>query len=333
MNANPRIEVLLATYNGERFLREQIESILAQDYENLTVLARDDGSSDSTADILLSYEREFPERFRVMPSSPGTGNPKLNFLLLMKASTAAYVCLSDQDDLWLPDKVRKAMSLMRQLESQWGEHTPALVFSDLRVVDQQLLPLKESMWAHFGVAPEFIERFATLLNKNVVTGCTTMLNRRLVALSQRMSDEAVMHDHWIAMVACAFGKSAFVREQLVLYRQHGRNALGVRYQLEKPGNWGPGGLFLERLRQFRKDRVQIVNEWLSHQRQADAFLRVYHNELSPSHCRLLKAFRQCELSKSVFVRLTTWIRYGFYGRGKAVYLAIFLHLSRLERFV
>ena len=105
MSSLTEVEILLATYNGARFLREQIDSILAQDYGNIRVLARDDGSSDGTVEILHQYAKRFPGRFRVMPSSAPTGSAKNNFLLLMKASTADYVCFADQDDVWLPAKV------------------------------------------------------------------------------------------------------------------------------------------------------------------------------------------------------------------------------------
>src|SRR5271170_623792 len=105
MDSLPAVEVLLATCNGERFLREQIDSILAQDYENIRILARDDGSTDSTVAILAEYGERFPGRFRVMPVQTPAGSAKGNFLLLMKESTAGHICFADQDDVWLRDKV------------------------------------------------------------------------------------------------------------------------------------------------------------------------------------------------------------------------------------
>src|SRR5271154_4215562 len=101
----PLVDVLLATFNGEPFLREQIDSILSQDYEDLSILARDDGSKDGTRGILNEYAEQFPGRFQMLPTGAPTGNAKQNFLELMKASSADYVCFSDQDDVWLPGKV------------------------------------------------------------------------------------------------------------------------------------------------------------------------------------------------------------------------------------
>jgi glycosyltransferase involved in cell wall biosynthesis len=330
MSANPRIEVLLATYNGERFLQEQVESILAQDYENLTVLARDDGSSDSTRDILHAYERQFPQRFQVMPAGPPAGNPMGNFLLLLKASTADYVCFSDQDDVWLPGKVRKAKLLMDQLEARWGTNTPLLVFSDLRVVDDKLAILHESSWSILEVVPERINRLHELIGKCVVTGCTTMLNRRLVELSLRMPAEAVMHDEWIGLLACAMGKSAFLREQLILYRQHDRNAVGLG---RNPGEANKpvqkSSLFV-RIRQFPQNREKFVAQWKICQRRVEALLRVHGTELPPPKYRLLRAYRQCETNQSSVVRVATWLGHRFFCMGFLANFAIFLHLCHVK---
>jgi glycosyltransferase involved in cell wall biosynthesis len=136
MSSLPEVEVLLATYNGARFLREQLDSIMAQDYGNIRVLARDDGSSDGTVEILDQYAKKFPGCFRVMPASAPTGTAKNDFLLLMKASTAEYICFADQDDVWLPDKVSRTKQAMDRLESRWGTKVPLLVFTDLRPLDR-----------------------------------------------------------------------------------------------------------------------------------------------------------------------------------------------------
>ncbi len=328
MSAIPKIEVLLATYNGERFLREQIDSILAQDYENLSVLARDDGSTDSTRDILYAYEQQFPTRFRVMPESHATGNPKDNFLTLMKASRADYVCFSDQDDVWLPGKIDKTKSLMKHLEAHWGTDVPLLVFSDLRVVDDKLTVLYRSFWAHMNIVPERIDRLSELLGKSVVTGCTAMVNRRLLELSLRMPKEAAMHDRWIALLACALGKSAFLREQVVLYRQHDRNVLGIGENRTEPDKKRS---LLARARLFRQNRERFVAEWNICQQQAEALLHVHGAELAPSKLKLLRAYRRCETSKNPIVRVAIWIGYRFFAVGFPANLATFLYLSRRKR--
>jgi glycosyltransferase involved in cell wall biosynthesis len=320
LSNQPVIEVLLATYNGDRFLREQISSILAQDYSNIRVLARDDGSTDETANILKEYARRFPDSFRVMPHSPGTGSPKDNFLLLMQESSAPYVCFSDQDDVWLPDKVSKTKQAMDQLESRWGVDVPLLVFTDLRVVDDQLKILHESFWANEGIEPSYIDQLALTVARNVVTGCTAMLNRRLLDLSRHMPKEASMHDHWIALVASAMGKSSSLRKQTVLYRQHDRNVFGA----EKKTKSLPA-----LIRRIRRSDGR-ASQWEISQRQVEAFLRTYGDDLSVKNRDLLMAYLRCGTSKSRLVRIAILIRYGFYRAGLMRNAAILMHLWTMK---
>ena len=223
----PEVEILLATYNGERFLREQIDSLLAQDYENIRVLARDDGSSDGTVEVLHQYAERFPDRFQLMSTSLATGSAKRNFLLLMKASSADYICFADQDDVWLPHKVSRTKQAMDQLESEWGRRGPLLVFSDLHLVDERLKVLYESFWTHMKIDPDRINRIPELMVQSVVTGCTAMLNRAMLDLAVRMPEEAFMHDRWVGLLASFMGRSGIVRTQTVLYRQHAHNVLGT----------------------------------------------------------------------------------------------------------
>ena len=267
MSSLPEVEVLLATYNGARFLREQIDSILAQDYGNIRVLARDDGSSDETVEILAQYAARFPGRFQVMPVGVATGNPKNNFLLLMKASTADYICFSDQDDVWLPDKVSRTKQAMDQLESRWGAKVPLLVFTDLHLVDDKLKIVHESFWSYMNIDPGRINRLSEMMVQSVVTGCTAMLNRPLLELSVRMPEEAYMHDLWISWLASFMGKSSpregpdgslsstrsqrhWYRQQHRRYGRSGANQILVGADPEAPyrsgarspmGNWSATG--------------------------------------------------------------------------------------------
>jgi glycosyltransferase involved in cell wall biosynthesis len=315
-NTMPRVEVLLATYNGERFLREQIDSILSQDYRDLSVFARDDGSSDGTPGILSEYAERFPDRFRVVATDRATGSAKGNFLQLMNASTAEYVCFSDQDDVWLADKVSKTMQAMSRLESSRGTGTPLLVFTDLRVVDDALNTVDESFWRQGGIKPRQITNFASLLGHNVVTGCTALINRRLLEMSVRMPEEAAMHDSWIALLASALGAAEVVREKTVLYRQHDQNVVGVD---RRPGS--PQGL----VGRLSSGGARIL-QWRVNERQAEAFLRVYDKELPTAKREVIEAYLRCGRSESRFVRVSTMIRYRFFRSGLLRNIATFVDL-------
>jgi glycosyltransferase involved in cell wall biosynthesis len=296
---------LLATYNGERFVREQIDSILAQDYEELRILARDDGSDDGTTEILKWYEKRFPDRFRILPSAFASGSAKANFLLLMKASAAEYICFSDQDDVWVPDKVSASKRAMDQLESRWGKDLPLLVFTDLRVVDDNLQTLQESYWTYEALRPKRISRPAAQLAQNVVTGCTAMLNRRLIGLALRMPEEAIMHDQWIALLACTMGKAKAIEAQTVLYRQHDRNVIGSEQRT---------GSLAELMKRVRKTDVRII-QWKKNQRQASSFLRLHENDLSIKNRDIFRAYLRCGTSRNFVARIRILTRYGFLRAG------------------
>lgn len=320
MSSLPEIEVLLATYNGERFLREQIDSILAQDYPNIRVLARDDGSSDQTPAILFKYSAQFPNRFQVMPTSAPTGSAKDNFHRLMLASSANYICFADQDDVWLPDKLSQSMQAMTQLESQWGYEIPLLVFTDLRVVDDRLTVLYESFWAKMAIDPGWIEQFAQLLPGAVVTGSTMMVNRSLMNLALRMPSEAYMHDRWISLLTSVFGKFSAIDRQTVLYRQHDGNVIGI-------GEDAASTSFLHRLRNLNSHLVT----WRHNQRQAQGFLNTHGDEMPEEKREILKAFLRCESDASRFARIRLFLHHRFYTPGRLALLATLVYLFRINR--
>lgn len=220
-----KIEILLATYNGERYIGEQIESIINQDYENWVVRACDDASTDRTYEILKEYQEKFPDKFVIEKREKGSGSAKLNFFHLIKQSTCSYVMCCDQDDVWLPNKISLTMQEMKKCEEAGG---PILVHTDLKVVDEKLQVLGESFSAHSNLRKAF--GYRDVLIQNHVTGCTMMMNRALVELlSVKMDYEHIlMHDWLAAIVATAFGKVGFVDCPTMLYRQHAINSVGAK---------------------------------------------------------------------------------------------------------
>ena len=252
------IEVLLGCYNGERFLAEQIESVLAQTSVALRILARDDGSSDNTARILERYAREDSERF-VQLSTPGRLGAGGNFAFLLDRSSAPYV------------------AFMRRLEECLGADTPLLVHSDLEVVGAALQSLpKSSFWRRGGIDPARCA-LSQVLIKNPVTGCALLANRGLVELGRPISPEAALHDHWLALVAAAFGRIEAVAEPLVLYRQHGANVVGAQQY---------GWRMILRRALTECGRLDIDRP----RRQARAFLDRYAERLTPEARALVEGF-------------------------------------------
>jgi hypothetical protein len=314
------VEILLATYNGERYLREQIDSILGQDYPNLRLLASDDGSSDGTVAILNEYAARFPDQVRVLPKMEASGHPKRNFLRLMKAATAAYIGFSDQDDVWIPEKVSLTMQTMLRMEGKSGKATPLLVFTDLRVVDEQLQTLHPSFWKRAGLRVKNVHRLQRVLGENVVTGCTAMINRSMCELAMRMPEEAEMHDRWICLLSAALGAAEAIPQPTVLYRQHGSNAIGSAEE-----DTSLGGL-ASRARESsgrRKDRLRC-------ERQAEALLRLHGQQMAPERREMLEAYLRSGRSERAWERVGTTLRYGFFRSGllKSAATIVELYKSR-----
>ncbi len=218
------VTILLAVYNGEKYLKAQIESILSQSFEDFKIIIRDDGSTDQSVDIINYYCNEYPNKIFCISGAP-TGSAKLNFAELLDNCDADYIMFCDQDDVWLPTKIEKTLAAMQLAEN--GGKTPVLVHSDLKVVDQKLCEIAPSFF-------EFQKLFQNditlpkLLVQNYVTGCTVMINRALRQKCGRIPPDCIMHDWWLALIATLFGKLICINESTMLYRQHSDNQVGAK---------------------------------------------------------------------------------------------------------
>jgi glycosyltransferase involved in cell wall biosynthesis len=208
-----KVTVLLSTYNGGRFLREQLSSLYAQSYPNIKILVRDDGSSDDTRAILAEQGLEQLE------SQENLGATGSFFALLRHAAQTdtQYVAFCDQDDVWQPNKVQRAVAALAPLVD-----SPALYCSQLKLVDEQLEPLERSL------IPRKIG-FGNALVENIAVGCTMVLNRQAIDLlcQQRLPNEVYVHDWWCYLVMSCFGEIVFDDHAFIHYRQHSGNIIGA----------------------------------------------------------------------------------------------------------
>jgi glycosyltransferase involved in cell wall biosynthesis len=222
-----KIAILMATYNGEEYVGEQLDSILNQSFKDWTLYVHDDGSKDDTLGVVKQYANQHPNKIIVV-DGPSTGGAKKNFFYLMKEVVADYIMFSDQDDVWLPQKIEKTYEKCLELEG--GDlDKPVVAFTDLKVVDQDLKVLSEKMSSYQMLNMDNTE-FNKLMIQNVVTGCTMMINHACQDMSLRCKDydQVIMHDWWCALVASYFGKIGYVDQSLILYRQHGDNSVGAK---------------------------------------------------------------------------------------------------------
>lgn len=220
------IDIVMGTYNGARYIAEQIRSIQAQDYRNWRLWIRDDGSRDGTLDIVRAL-RDADSRIHVVDDVLGNLGVVENFNRLLQCADGPYVILSDQDDVWVSNKISRLLEFAKLVSGSTITDKPLLVFSDLRVVDQNLKVLDSSYMKMQGRSDSLDCSFPNLITQNVTPGCSMMVNRALMDVAMPVPPEAEMHDWWLIQVAAQFGKVCYLPEALVDYRQHDANVMGA----------------------------------------------------------------------------------------------------------
>ncbi len=217
------IDVLLATYNGEKYIKEQIDSILNQTYENIRLIISDDCSKDKTQEILKEYEKK-DNRIELYIQEKNLGVVK-NIEFLLKQVKNKYYMLSDQDDIWLPEKIEKSLETLL-------ENNADLVFGDLEVVNQDL----KTMYPSFGDFMLLNKKIHKYINSNMlnyiyncVTGCTILAKKETIQkiLPLPKKSKYLIHDHWIGLMTSIYGKVVYMPEKYIKYRQHGNNQVGT----------------------------------------------------------------------------------------------------------
>ncbi|MGL4653517.1 glycosyltransferase family 2 protein [Cetobacterium sp.] len=222
MKLNPKVEILMATYNGENYIEEQIESLFNQTYQNWNLVIRDDGSKDKTLEIIQKYENEYPNKIKLLKDNKGGLRAKDNFFELLRNSKENYVMFCDQDDIWLPNKIEITLDKMLEIENG-----PTLIHTDLKVVDKTLNIISNSFWKFQNIDPNR-KSHNYLIVQNNITGCTVMINRELADLSVGDFPNGIMHDWIIGIIASLKGRIEYLTEPTILYRQHGKNDVGAQ---------------------------------------------------------------------------------------------------------
>ena len=210
--------VLLSTYNGEKYLAEQLDSIIQQVVDcNIYIYIRDDGSTDGTRRILNEYRRRYPDCISI-EYGENIGVHK-SFLYMVKNSEPAdFYAFCDQDDVWKKDKLKKAIDKIRL-----DKGIPVLCYSGYSVVDSNLNLMKDE----YSDESCSVKSAVQILCHNKIPGCTEVFNKELMCILKEIDLATVrMHDSYVCAVAYAYGKVVGINESLILYRQHTGNALG-----------------------------------------------------------------------------------------------------------
>ena len=221
MKDDIQVDVLLATYNGEKYLKCQLDSILNQTHKNIRLLINDDCSTDNTRVILKEYE-EKDDRIKVKYNEKNLGYVK-NFEDLLKRVENKYFALSDQDDFWKKEKIEKSLNKLLEEDAD-------LVFTDLEPVDEKLKIITPSM-VRFMQMDKNIKKhqdYKLVFLRNCVTGCTILSKKELINKYIPIpTKKPMVHDWWMALIISQIGKITFLDEPTIKYRQHGNNQLGI----------------------------------------------------------------------------------------------------------
>lgn len=223
-----KVCVLMATYNGEKYVLEMLESIRKQTYNDFVCYIHDDGSTDLTCEIVDDFCEKNSNFIRLKAQS--TGGAKNNFLYLLNkiGRQYKYCMFCDQDDIWLPDKIKKSLDAMEKLEN--GDTSqPALVYCDMRVVDANLVEIAPSFVRYNALFIDNITLDRAIM-KGYAAGCSMIVNNALAKVAGvEDTSDIIMHDWWVMLIAAALGKVSYLDEALALYRQHEFNTLGAKH--------------------------------------------------------------------------------------------------------
>ena len=285
---HPLISVALATYNGEKYLSEMLDSIEAQDYPHIELMIADDASTDSTPRLL--QERAWRRSCKRLQTSDRLGVIG-NFDRAIAACMGDYVAFADQDDIWREDKLSRMLARMQTLEQQRGRDTPLLIFSDLALIDEHRALLADSFFTHAKKSPH-CAKFEDFLVSNHVPGCAMLVNRALIQRAMPVPPTFHMHDWWFIMVAAAFGAIDYIDAPLIQYRQHTSNTVGVprRHGLARRFR---NAMQAEAWRRYLFPPVERIHRTMQN---IALFEARYRNDLPLAVHETLRALQACEKS-------------------------------------
>lgn len=261
------VDILMATYNGAKYIDSQVYSLLSQTHKNWRLIVHDDGSSDETVEKIKKMQK-IDKRIILIEDAKTFGNAGANFLHLLKFSDAEYIMFCDQDDIWFDSKIAIHLDEIK------NSNQPQAVYSNGYTYNGQVI-----------TSNNFINFHRTNIEDSIflnggIHGCCIMFNRALVEVFQdQMPDYVFMHDHFITMAAVTFGRMKYIDKALMLYRQHDSNVTGnVRLS------------FIDRLKVFLNAGNPVLDE--KHFEANKSFYNQYKNKLNEKQVKLFEAYLQ-----------------------------------------
>ena len=250
------VDILVATYNGEKYILAQLLSLLFQSYREIRILVHDDGSTDSTREIVNEIATK-DNRVRLVEDGITLGSASRNFMHLLKYSSSDVVMFCDQDDIWFDNKIDTMLSVLKEKDS----NTPQALFSESYVWEPEIGIEGIAHLNHPKILTDYL-----FLNSGL-RGCCAMFNKPMRDLMLRWQGDLIMHDYVLGLLALTLGEVSYVPQKLMLYRRH-KGAVTAEY-VPNPSLWN----------RFYENRHAPVIE-AKHYETASRFLEIYGGALS-----------------------------------------------------
>lgn len=281
------IDILMATYNGAEFIEQQIRSIQSQTWHEWNLYVHDDGSSDDTVTIVRSMA-QCDKRIILLEDEKSMHSPALNFMYLLQYSTADFTIFSDQDDVWLENK----LEVLYQRIVVEDQKLPIAVYGNAYIYNGLTNEISgKAILAPYGSLGE------TLFSNGGIQGCAIMMNRRLREICVDMPEYICMHDHLVTLAAFTFGRMLYVDKRLMLYRRHKDAVTDVTARN-----------FEDKIRLFVKERKPVIDH--NHFKAIESFYMHYAGKMSQDNSRIFLSFFKM-IKQNFFLRVWTILRYPF----------------------
>lgn len=219
MIENKKIDILMATYNGEKYLVEQLDSIINQTYRNWNLLIRDDNSTDKTLEIIQNYHKK-DKRIKILKDNKGNLGIVRNFEELLKSSESEFIMFSDQDDIWVENKLDMYLKMIEKIKNKGF-----MIHSDAILFDKN----KSNILKETFISKKAINRgLENVFFNYFVQGATILISKEIKNFILPFPKEVYLHDRYIHLISELFFERIFVNKALIYYRQHGDNQIGAK---------------------------------------------------------------------------------------------------------
>jgi len=299
-----KVSILLSTYNGSNFLEKQLLSIQNQTYP-FELFVRDDGSNDNTLEILKNIFNKYNIKGKIIEGSNIGASSSFFELLNQFKHINPYIAFCDQDDIWIPNKLEKAIIFIQENEREYGKNYPLLYHSDLILINDKDQLLNQTFWEMVGLNPKF-NQLNRILCQPTVTGCTMVINQSLLNRIENPTNPNFIHDYWISLYASSFGKILIDSNSYIKYRIHNANVIGA------------SKINLKRILSLVFQPVNFIKKWnYEHNiriEQGKEFYKLNQNNLTIDQSRMLRSFNLLN-NANWFYRLLLKFKYKFYQQG------------------